>query len=822
MLYPKNIEEKLGFDRIRQMLSEACLSSLGRSFVEKIRFSDRFDQIQKMVGQVAEMKEIVAHEPDFPQSNYIDVTEQIAKARIEGAFLNEEEFFDLKLSLRTIQSIQRFFENKEEPSFPYLRELTVQAFQERKTDDEDKPRRSKSDELSQLLKEIDRIIDDRGRLRDNASAELQHIRRELIAEQARLRRTLDSMLRTAQQNGWVPEGATMTVRNGRMVIPLVAEHKRKIRGFVQDESDSGKTVFLEPADALESNNEIRELESRERREIIRILTDLTSKVRPHTEELKRAYTFLGIVDFIRAKAKLALEMNANAPFFVQQPLVDWHGARHPLLLMSYQKQGRSVVPLHVKLDATQRILLVSGPNAGGKSVMLKTLGLIQYMFQCGLLVPVDDFSTIGLFRNLFMDIGDEQSLENDLSTYSSHLTNMKHFLLHSNKKTLFLIDEFGTGTEPSLGGAIAESILNDLNRSGAYGVINTHYSNLKTFADRTEGLVNGAMRFDAEHLEPLYELEIGKPGSSFAFEIGRKIGLPKPVLDAARQKLDRHQVNFEKLSKELEIEKKVFQDRNAQNLQRQQELDKLTEQYQTLKSYLDTEKKRLLNEAKVQAKELLREANAKIENTIREIREQGAEKLATKEIRQQLTDFSAQKLTQEVIAPPKAAPTPTNEVEVVGGTITVGSLVRIKGQSTVGEVLDLKGKDAVIAIGDLRTTVKANRLEKVSRKEFKAATGDDKPRAKLTGVDLNEKAINFSFNLDVRGKRGEEAMVAVDNFMDDAIMLGYPELRIVHGKGDGILRQLLRNHLRTYAQVAGMADEHPDRGGAGVTVVQMK
>ncbi len=820
MLYPKNIEEKLGFDRIRQMLSEACLSSLGRSFVEKIRFSDRFDQIQKMVGQVAEMKEVVAHEPDFPQSNYIDVNQQITKARIEGAFLTEEEFFDLKLSLRTIQSIQRFFETKEEPSFPHLRELTHQAFQERKTDDDDKPRRNKSDDLSLLLKEIDRIIDDRGRLRDNASAELQHIRRELIAEQSRLRKTLDSMLRTAQQNGWVPEGATMTVRNGRMVIPLVAEHKRKIRGFVQDESDSGKTVFLEPADALESNNEIRELESRERREIVRILLELTSKVRPHTEELKRAYTFLGIVDFIRAKAKLALEMDANAPHFVQKPLVDWHGARHPLLLMSYRKQGRNVVPLHVKLDHEERILLVSGPNAGGKSVMLKTIGLIQYMFQCGLLVPVDDFSTIGLFRNLFMDIGDEQSLENDLSTYSSHLTNMKHFLLHSDKKTLFLIDEFGTGTEPSLGGAIAESILNEINRSGAYGVINTHYSNLKTFADRTDGLLNGAMRFDAEHLEPLYQLETGKPGSSFAFEIGRKIGLPKPVLDAARQKLDRHQVNFEKLSKELEIEKKVFQDRNAQNLQRQNELDKLTEQYQTLKNYLDTEKKRLLNEAKTQAKELLREANAKIENTIREIREQGAEKLATKEIRQQLTDFSSKQLQPEVIVPPKAAP--VNEVEVVGGVITTGSLVRVKDQNTVGEVLELKGKDAVIAIGDLRTTIKVNRLEKVSRKEFKAATGDDKPRAKLTGVDLNEKAVNFSFNLDIRGRRGEEAMVEVDNFMDDAIMLGYPELRIVHGKGDGILRQLIRNHLRSYSQVARMTDEHPDRGGAGVTIVEMK
>ncbi|MFT4031808.1 MAG: Smr/MutS family protein [Siphonobacter sp.] len=830
MLYPKNIEEKLGFDRIRQMLSEACLSSLGRSFVEKIRFSDRFDLIQKMTGQVAEMKEIVAHEPDFPQSNYIDVTEQLAKARIEGFFLTEEEFFDLKLSLRTIQGILKFIESKEEPTFPHLRELTIQAFQERKTEQGDKPtpKKGKGDELSLLLKDIDRVIDDRGRLRDNASAELQHIRRELIAEQNRLRRTLDSMLRTAQQNGWVPEGATMTVRNGRMVIPLIAEHKRKIRGFVQDESDSGKTVFLEPADALEANNEIRELESRERREIIRILTDLTSNVRPYIEELKRAYTFLGIVDFIRAKAKLALDMGASLPFFEAKPLVNWQDARHPLLLLSFRKQGRLVIPLNVKLDAEQRILLVSGPNAGGKSVMLKTIGLIQYMFQCGLLVPIADHSTVGLFRNLFMDIGDEQSLENDLSTYSSHLTNMKHFLLHSDKKTLFLIDEFGTGTEPSLGGAIAESILNDLNRSGAYGVINTHYSNLKTFAAQTPALVNGAMRFDAEHLEPLYELEIGKPGSSFAFEIGRKIGLPKPVLDAARQKLDSHQVNFERLSKELEIEKKVFQDRNTQNLQRQQELDKLTEQYQTLKTYLDSEKKRLLNEAKQQARALLKEANAKIENTIREIREQGAEKLATKEIRQQLTHFQQNDLKEEYVAPPvlalkaKDQKNKEPEIELAGGEITIGSLIRVKGQNTVGEVLELKGKDAVVAIGDLRTTLKLTRLEKVSRKEFWAATESDKPRAKLTGLDLNEKAINFSFNLDIRGKRGEEAMVEVDHFMDDAIMLGYPELRIVHGKGDGILRQLIRNHLRGYSQVAGMTDEHADRGGQGVTIVRMK
>ena len=824
MLYPQNIEQKLGFDRIRELLRDNCISPLGRAFVEKIRFSDRYDIVDKLVKQVAEFRHILQQDSSFPSQNYLDVSQQLTKAAIEGYFLTEEELFNIKLSLRTIQECLRFFENQDEKQYPYLRELNDKVQVDR-----------------DLLKELDRVIDDRGKVRDTASKELQEIRRALISELASLRKKLDSILKIARKEGWAAEDASLTIRNGRLVIPLAAEYKRKIRGFVQDESDTGKTVFLEPADALDSNNEIKELEARERREIVRILTELTARVRPHVESLRKAYQFLGLMDFIRAKAKFALSIEATNPIFVNQPIIKWQQTRHPLLMLSFKKQGKKVTPLNVELSEKQRILLVSGPNAGGKSVMLKTLGLVQYMYQCGLLVPMADHATIGIFRHLFIDIGDEQSLENDLSTYSSHLTNMKHFLLHTDKKTLFLIDEFGTGTEPSLGGAIAESILEDLNRTGAFGVINTHYTNLKVFADRTEGLFNGAMRFDGEHLEPLYELEMGKPGSSFALEIAQKIGLPKPTLDKAKQKLGKNQVSFEKIVKELEIEKKVFSEKNLEYTTKQRKLDQLLEQYNALKNVLDTDKKRFLNDAKVQAKQLLKDANAKIEATIREIREQGAEKLATKEIRQKLEEFATNELkTEEVVA---STPIPAKEkdfdkqgkkdkkntsstltsLEVESGEIKIGSLVRVKGQTTVGEVINFKGKDVEVAIGDLKSYIKLNRLERVSRREYNEAVGEVNIAPKLTGIDLNEKAINFTFNLDVRGKRGDDALVEVMGFMDDAVMLGYPELRIVHGKGDGILRQLIRTHLRnSYKQIASLNDEHADRGGAGVTIVKMK
>jgi DNA mismatch repair protein MutS2 len=834
MLYPQNLEQKIGFDRIRELLADTCVSPLGRAYVEKMRLTDRHDLVEKWLRQATELKEILQTEPGFPSQNYLDVTRHLAKAAIEGAFLTEEEAFELKISLRTIGEILRFFDDKEPEQYPQLRELAAGALgQSREQRDESKDG-AKSERsalyslhsslLRDLIKSLDRVIDDRGQLRDDASPELQAIRRQLYSEQAALRKKLDSILKTAKSNGWVNDEVSLTIRNGRLVIPIAAEHKRKIKGFVQDESDTGRTVFLEPADVLDANNEIKELEARERREIVRILLELTAKLRPHVEMLRRAYTFLGIIDFTRAKAKLALQLDAIAPLVHNGPALRLVRARHPLLLLSFQKQGKTVVPLSGGLDPDRRILVVSGPNAGGKSVMLKTIGLLQYMLQCGLLVPVADGTEMGVFRSLFIDIGDEQSLENDLSTYSSHLTNMRQFLARADRRTLFLIDEFGTGTEPSLGGAVAEAILEELTKSGAFGVVNTHYSNLKTFADRTPELVNGAMRFDAEHLEPLYELEIGKPGSSFAFEIAQKIGLPKAVIERARQKLDRNQVNFEKLAKELEIEKKIFSEKNVENAVRQRKLDELTEQYTTLKTYLDTEKKRLLNEAKVQAKQLVKDANARIEQTIREIREQGADKLATKDIRQGLQEFESRELREEKLPVQETAKKQEPEFEAEGGEITIGSLVRVKGQSTVGEVIDLKGKDATVAVGELKTTIKLNRLEKVTRREFREATGEKPRRASLTGIDLNEKAANFSFNLDVRGQRGEEALQKVDSFVDDAILVGFPELRIVHGKGDGILRTLIRDHLRQRYRphVAGLADEHPDRGGAGVTVVRMK
>lgn len=807
MLYPQNIEQKIGFDKIRELIANQCVSSLGRAFVEKIRFSDDYKIIDRLIRQVAEFKLILQTESGFPEQNYIDVSEALARASLEGAFISEEQFFEIKLSLRTIQQIIHFFKSKEETIYPELKTLTANSLPA-----------SDNEGWSSVISQIDKIIDERGKVRDSASPELADIRRRLIAEQSDLRKTLERILRTARNSGWIGDEMSLTIRDGRMVIPILSEHKRKLRGFVHDESATGQMAFVEPAEVLEANNEIRELEARERREIVKILEKLTAFLRPNVPALRKAYLFLGLVDFIRAKAKFALSINATAPLLVENQALEWYRATHPLLYLAHQKQNKAIVPLSIKLNHENRIVLVSGPNAGGKSVMLKTIGLMQYMAQCGLLVPASPDSKVGIFKNIFIDIGDEQSIENDLSTYSSHLTNMKHFVNFSNKYTLFLIDEFGTGTEPSLGGAIAESILEQLLRSKAYGVINTHYTNLKVFANKNSGTINGAMKFDAEHLEPMYELEIGKPGSSFALEVAQKIGLPKQLVDNAKRKLGTQQIDFEKLIKELEIERKVFADRNKEFVEKNQQLKNTLEQYNGLKSFLETEKKKILNDAKAQAKELLKETNRKIETTIKDIKEGKADKDLTKLIRQELQEFETKELKLEKVEEQKPV---SEEWETEKGEITIGSFVRIKGQATIGEVLSLKGKDAEVAIGELKTNVKLNRLEKMSRKEFREAVKESiKP--KMTGIDLNEKMMNFSFNLDLRGKRGEEALGAVDNLMNDAIMLGYPELRIIHGKGDGILRNLIRQHLRSYKQVAGMSDEHADRGGQGVTIVRMK
>ncbi len=656
MLYPNTLETKLGFDTIRERLKEACISPLGQDYVEKIRFTDNLQLIDKLLRQTTEFKQIVQYEPDFPNSNYLDVRSQLSRARVEGLALTEAEFFDLKLVLRTVQDCLRFLTKREDNNFPFLRELAGPVGIDKKIPDS-----------------LERVIDDRGNVRDSASPELASIRRRIISEQANLRKRLDSMLRQARQNGWIPDDLSLTVRGGRLVIPIAAEHKRKIKGFVHDESQTGQTVFIEPAEVFDANNEIRELEYEERREIYRILLALTDQIRPHLEELKKAINFLAQIDFIRAKAKFALQLNAVMPKLQERPLIDWTDARHPLLHLSFTRQGKTVIPLSVRLDQKDRILIISGPNAGGKSVALKTLGLVQYMLQCGLLVPMNEYSEMGVFQNLFIDIGDEQSLENDLSTYSSHLTAMKQFLIGANKRTLFLIDEFGTGTEPGLGGAIAESILEDLNKSGAYGVVNTHYTNLKIMADKTTGLINGAMRFDGEHLEPLYQLEIGRPGSSFAFEIAQKIGLPKGVIDRAKEKLGNQQVSFEKLLKELDIEKRVFSEKNLEISINQRKVAQQLAEYTALKTRLDNEQKKLINDAKLKAKTLVQEANQRIESTIREIKENKAEREPTKQIRQELERFEQQELKPEPVVAemPKAT---EDEFENDGGAITCRQL----------------------------------------------------------------------------------------------------------------------------------------------------
>jgi DNA mismatch repair protein MutS2 len=801
MLYPQNIEQKLGFDRIRQELKQHCISSLGQAFVDKIRFSESYSLIDKLVRQTEEMKGLLEQGNGFPSQNYIDIAPYLERAKIEGILLSTEVFFDIKLTLTTIRLCLDLLHAESQEKFPLLWEFAQNIVVD-----------------ANVVKEIERVIDERGRVRDHASPELAQIRKRLIAEQTTVRSRLDAIFRNAKSNGWVSDDVSLTIRNGRMVIPVAAEFKRKLKGFVHDASSTGQTVFIEPAEIFESNNEIRELEYEERREINKILVSLTDVVRPHIPDLLRACHFLGLMDFLRAKARFAQDIQAINPKFEDKQLIEWRDARHPILFLSFKKQGKVVVPLQISLTPDNRILIISGPNAGGKSVSLKTVGLIQYMYQCGLLVPLAEGSSIGLFKNLLIDIGDEQSLENDLSTYSSHLTNMRMFLARANKQTLFLIDEFGTGTEPGLGGAIAEAILEDLAGSGAFGVINTHYTNLKLFANKTPGLINGAMRFDGKNMQPLYALEIGKPGSSFAFEIASKIGLPKGIVEKAKQKLGSQQVNFEKLIKELDIEKTVFAEKNLEAGIKERKLAQQLAEYTALKTSLENDEKKIRNQAKQEAKALIASANQLIEKTIREIKEKKADKESTRVVRAELEKFSGKQLKQEVVAEPAESKV---VVELEGGDITEGSYVKLKGQSAMGQVLAVRGKEADVRIGALKSTIKLNRLEKISTKTYRTATQESVSESR-SSVNLNEKMLQFSFNLDIRGKRGEEAMVELDQFMNDALMLGYNELRVVHGKGDGILRTLVRNHLKTYKQVAKMTDEHADRGGAGVTLIHLK
>lgn len=797
MLYPKNIEEKLGFNKIRELIAEQCLSQWGREYLEKMRFSDDYEHIRKLTAQTQEMKQLLLFDEPFPTQNFLNLQEALKKIAIEGAFLSEAEFSDLKASLNTIHDCFLYLQKRKE-YYPYLAELLKLVELDKR-----------------IFQRLEQTIDERGNVRDVASPFLQEIRRNIITEEQHLQKVTEKILRQAKQNGWSHEDSSLTIRGGRVVIPVATEHKRKIKGFIHDESATGQTVFIEPAEILDLNNTLKELYAQERREVIRILTELTNFLRPFLTNLQKAYQFLGLIDFIRAKAKLAIQLNAVTPNFVKKTVISWKNALHPLLWLLHQKESKLTVPLSIELHENQRIIVISGPNAGGKSVALKTVGLLQYMWQCGLPVPMAESSTMGVFQDIFIDIGDEQSLENDLSTYSSHLTAMRHFINFASDKTLFLIDEFGTGTEPRLGGAVAEAILEELYERKAYGVINTHYGNLKAFAQGKKGITNAAMQFDVQKLEPLYQLEIGQAGSSFAFEIARKIGLPRKIINKAQEKLNTAEINYDKLLKDLEQERQILRNKLQQVAEKEQQYQVLLETYQQEIASLEKERKKLLNQAKIEAKKLLEEANQKIERVIYQIREKQAEKEATKQLRKELELFR-QNLQEEPIDEPLSR----QDFEVLEGEIAIGDWVRIKGQNTIGEVSQIHGKDAEILIGELRLIVKLERLEKISKKEAKK---EQKHSSKnLLNINLTEKLSNFSHQIDVRGRSTQEAIQQVEKLLDDALLTGSREVRILHGKGDGILRKMIREHLKKHDLVASFESENADRGGDSYTVVKLK
>ena len=834
MIYPQNFEQKIGFDQIRQLVKGKCLSTLGMERVDEMAFSDDYREIDRRLEQVMEFISILQGEDDFPSQYFFDVRSSLKRIRVEGLYMDESELFDLRRSLETIRDVVRFLrqtddEEDEEAHSPYpaLYELAGEVMV-----------------FPMLIARINDILDKFGKVKDNASPELLRIRRELAATTGSISRSLNSILRTAQAEGYVEKDVTPTMRDGRLVIPVAPGMKRKIRGIVHDESATGKTVFIEPAEVVEANNRIRELEGEERREIIRILTDFSSVVRPHVPALLQSYEFLAEVDFIRAKALWGMETGSGKPSLEERQVVDWFDAVHPLLQISLAKHGKKVVPLDIELTREQRILLISGPNAGGKSVCLKTVGLLQYMLQCGMPVSMNERSHAGVFRHIFIDIGDEQSIEDDLSTYSSHLTNMKNMMKYCDGQSLILIDEFGGGTEPQIGGAIAEAVLKRFNQKGTFGVITTHYQNLKHFAEDHEGVVNGAMLYDRHEMRALFQLQIGNPGSSFAVEIARKIGLPEDVIADASEIVGSEYIQSDKYLQDIVRDKRYWETKRQNIRRREKQMEETIARYERELEELDRSRKEILKKAKEDAGRLLEESNARIENTIRTIKEAQAEKERTREVRQNLADFRRQveeadkAAMEEKIArkmdrlrekqerrkerKERQGNEPSVQPVVKVKPIGAGDYVRIKGQTSVGQVMELNGKNAVVMFGLMKTNVKADRLERADTPKQTNTMAKTTFVSSETQDRMYEKKLNFKQDIDVRGMRGDEAVQAVTYFIDDAILVGVSRVRILHGTGSGILRTLIRQYLATVPGVADFKDEHVQFGGAGITVVDLK
>jgi DNA mismatch repair protein MutS2 len=805
MIYPENFEEKIGFSTIKSLIERHILCQAGKARLDKIRFSIDFNYLQTQLNQVNELAGLLRDGINFPQQDYLDPSAELIRIKTPGTAIEPESLHDLKVSLNTITEILFFLKKQDQEKVSHLMQVV-----------------STLDVEPSILKEIHRIIDDKGIIRSNASPALKEIRISLERKKKESDSRIAQIFSKIKKEGITGDDLEIAIRNGRQVIPVPAAFKRRIHGFVHDESATGQTVYIEPAEIFELNNEIRELENAEIREIIKILTVFADFLRPHIENLLHAYHILGEIDFIRARAKFAIEVNGRLPFFKNEAIIDWTNAFHPLLFLSHQKHKKPVVPLTLRLNKAQRILVVSGPNAGGKSVALKTTGLLQYMLQCGLLIPVEENSTSGIFNNIFIDIGDEQSLEQDLSTYTSHLRNLRHFIENADSKTLILIDEFGTGTEPHLGGAIAEATLEEFAAKSCFGVITTHYANLKEVAERVTGVINGAMLFDPVRFSPLFILQTGKPGSSYAFEIAEKIGFPKRLLDLAAGKLNKSALDYDKLLQELEAEKSALLEKKTGISVADEFLNELIEKYKQRNAETKSEKDRIIREAREEAARIIDQSNKLIENTIRKIKESQAEKATVRELRQDVKEKRSELETEKQN---QASESPPNEQEAqeMPAVLEPGSWVRIKNQNVSGRIVTVREQEVVLEAGQMILHVSPDKLvaasPPVAGNQGIGFTGSGK---QAIYQNIHDRSANFKLSIDLRGKKADEAIQVLRRHVDDAILLGIPEITIIHGKGDGILRKIVRDWLKDIKEVKNLSEGHPDRGGAGITVVGFK
>lgn len=816
----KNIklEQKIGFDQIRQSIKDNCLSLGGEGFVDRMEFSSDYEKIVSLLNMTEELRQIFVTNQVFPSSNYFDMRIELERLRLLGTFISQTSLFDLKSSLHTINECLNFFLKADEDKYPTLKALSKDIYIDK-----------------DILIRCDRLIDEKGLFFDNASEYLAIIRSNKRRKINEVDKRIQKILVLSKKEGWSGDDTEITIRNGRLVIPISSANKKKIKGFIHDESSTGQTSYIEPAEIVELNNEVRELELEEKREIVKILTEFTEFLRPQIDILKQAYYFLSQIDFIRAKAKYALKIRAGKPIVENKTSINWYDARHPLLEKTLEKNSKEIVPLRISLNEKGRILIISGPNAGGKSACLKTVGLLQYMLQCGLLVPMRETSETGLFPSMFIDIGDEQSLENDLSTYSSHLLNMKKLCEGADDKTLFLIDELGTGTDPVIGGAIAESVLQHLNNKKSYGVVTTHYSNLKLLADREEGIINGAMLFDQNNMKPLYKLSIGRPGSSFAFEIAQTIGLPRSIIDSATDKIGTSYLDFEQQLQQMEVEK-ISIKKKQQELGVQDELlSEVLSKYNKLSQDLDAERKAIIKQAKLEAKEILLNANKKVENTISQIKEINAEKERTQEIRESFrqeqegidTDIRIIEQEEKKVKNKQKTPQPNKDigVRVDYSPLAIGDIVKIGDDNNFVEVVSIRRNKVEVISGSVKMTIDKNSVVKVDKKAYlkqKSKTYSPSSNRFVSIIDeLNDKRKDFKNQLDLRGERAEIAIDKVGSFIDQARLLGERELSILHGKGTGILKMVIREFLRTHSEVSSFKSAQVEFGGEGITLVTL-